>query len=770
MSGTEKNIDLSIDANKKSSRILSQEEASEVITLPPSHRVTEEEIRICKEIERSLQSDEMKITNILLEGDAGSGKTQLAKALSANLNLPYCKITCFADMDKSDVMGSILPVIEETQLEALSKEDASMLKALYESDGTQSPLTLIKGQLGEQSTELEIRETWKRLKALAECNKGEGIEYRFYPSEIVRAFQKGYLLEIQEPTVIRDAAVLMSLNSALEPGGSINLPTGVIHRHPDFIAVITTNRNYAGCRPLNEALRDRIQHAEKMDLPPKEVMAQRALAKTGGKDIELATNLSEVIIRLDQAAKANGIRGVAGMRSLFYWLDTVQNGEDIRSSMYYKVIYKMTTDPDEIKLLEQAIEDHPIFLRQAFDDTDKEEESETRDDIRQGDEMKQTDETETEDKRKQRSKAVQEGLEMPIKMQTKVDEKRSETDGGKRQIQEALKGNAFAKELLMQGSGSKASEEEAQGEKKDFDTTSNLGDDPNEEAALSKKLNQKARSLSYGESHKGIRICVRRPKWTEENRRDYLEFSGPYKKIAEEAIRQTKPYLQHEESTDFTTNRFYGVKFNAEAVAKQDYRVFSKKNPPAERPSLAVALRIDESGSMSAGKRVEYAKAAALTIWEFCRDCHIPVAIYGDTANISSREDLSLYAYADFDKPGDTDGYRMMQISPKANNRDGAAIRFVAERLMEISADTKLLFVMSDGNPRALEHYHGLEAEKDLKEMASEYRRKGITLLAAAIGEDKESIQQIYGEEHFLNITDLQTLPMQLVKIIKRYL
>ena len=133
----------------------------------------------------------MKISNILLEGDAGSGKTQMAKALSHNLGLPYTKVTCFSDMDKSDVLGSILPVANDENNDS-----------------------------------------------------NKDIEYKYFPSEIVKAFTEGYLLEIQEPTVIRDAAVLMMLNSALEPDGTINLPTGVVHRHPDFVAVITTNRNY----------------------------------------------------------------------------------------------------------------------------------------------------------------------------------------------------------------------------------------------------------------------------------------------------------------------------------------------------------------------------------------------------------------------------------------------------------------------------------------------------------------------------------------------
>lgn len=294
------------------SRKLTDYEKSQIAKLPDSHRVSKTEIRICKEIKRNWNNGEMKIANILLEGDAGSGKTQMAKALSHNLGLPYTKITCFSDMDKSDVLGSILPV-ENSENNNSNKE----------------------------------------------------IEYKYFPSEIVRAFTQGYLLEIQEPTVIRDAAVLMILNSALEPDGTINLPTGVVHRHPDFVAVITTNRNYIGCKPLNEALRDRIQHCEKMDLPEREVMIERAIAKSGFDNVDLVSKLVDAIIVLDECATANAIRGVAGMRSLFFWVDAIKNGADIRESMYYKVLYKITTNPDEIMILEEAVENNTSLFIEA---------------------------------------------------------------------------------------------------------------------------------------------------------------------------------------------------------------------------------------------------------------------------------------------------------------------------------------------------------------------------------------------------------------------
>lgn len=327
---------------------------------PLSHKISEEERRISKEIKRNWNRGEMKIANILLEGDAGSGKTQLAKALSANFGLPYTKVTCFADMDKSDIIGAILPVIPSEQLEKMEPAEQTVLEALYESDGFQSITGILMDVLGitQEQAALKMKQL---LKLAGEHTDGEAVEYRFYPSEIVRAYQKGYLLEIQEPNVIRDAAVLMALNSALELDGSINLPTEIIRRHPDFIAVITANRSYAGSRPLNEALRDRVQHTEKMDLPTKEVMIERAIAKTGYKDEKVLSVLADIIIVLDKTARANAIKGVAGMRSFFYWVDAVAGEASAKESLYHKVIYKITTDSEEIKLLEEALEKHGLF-------------------------------------------------------------------------------------------------------------------------------------------------------------------------------------------------------------------------------------------------------------------------------------------------------------------------------------------------------------------------------------------------------------------------
>lgn len=66
--------------------------------------------------------------------------------------------------------------------------------------------------------------------------------------------------------------------------------------------------------------------------------------------------------------------------------------------------------------------------------------------------------------------------------------------------------------------------------------------------------------------------------------------------------------------------------------------------------------------------------------------------------------------------------------------------------------------------------YTGKTAINDMKQVIQEYSKKGVYFLAAAIGEDKETICEIYGQERFLDIADLKLLPLRLVQTIARYM
>ncbi|WP_290060496.1 vWA domain-containing protein [Paraclostridium bifermentans] len=274
----------------------------------------------------------------------------------------------------------------------------------------------------------------------------------------------------------------------------------------------------------------------------------------------------------------------------------------------------------------------------------------------------------------------------------------------------------------------------------------------------------------YGDIHKNIRIKVHRPEFTYEDKLNYKQDNKKYIKAANELANQVLPFLKNEVSSEYSRNRYYGTKFEASNVAKKDYRYFSKKNPPNELPSMAVALRIDESGSMKANNRIEVARATAILIWEFCKKCDIPIGIYGDTADISDREDVSIYSYSDFDNQDKDDCYRMMQISAKSNNRDGVPIKYAAEKLLKVDADIKVLFIISDGKPLAKPNYKDELAKEDLRSIISEYSRKGIHLFVSAIGNDRDVIKDIYGEHRFLDISNINTLPNRISIILKNLL
>ena len=668
-------------------RQLTEEEQSLVWQKPPSHIESEAERRIYQEVVRNWNRGEMKISTILFEGDAGSGKTQLAKALSADFNLPYTKITCFADMDKSDVLGSILPV-------------------------------------------------------LSEQDKSDTVEYRYYPSEIVRAYENGWLLEIQEPTVIRDAAVLMALNSALEPDGSLNLPTRIVHRHPDFIAVITTNRGYNGYRPLNEALRDRVQHAEKMDLPPKKVMMERAKAKTGYQFENVLSLLAETIMLLDETARANAIKGVAGMRSYIFWVDAVQSGASVQNTLYHKVLYKITTDPQELAILEQALVSHGLtdkleeldIICHSHSDGENPEVMELNI-SEDGEFSAETDKADKNAIRLRKSGDSEGHSDTSSSENTDV----SSNDNGEN-------GTPFYHEL------DKSDTNELQ--KKEF----------------RKQLNREARQSVQGSCHEEVKLIVHRPEATAQNREEYHNMATTLLPVIRELIRKTNPLLEHEVSSEFAKSQLYGTKYCADQAASLDFRVFARKRPPEEEASLAVALRIDESASMSAFGRLDAAKQAAVALYEFCTGCGIPIMVYGDTADRSKLEQMSVYAYVDFVSKDADEKYALMNIQARSNNRDGMALRIISDRLLNAPQRTKLIISISDGQPKAMPDYTGEKAAYDMKDTLQGFRRKGIQFLAAAIGQDKEAIRELYGAENTLDITDLKQLPARLVQVIARFM
>jgi hypothetical protein len=286
------------------------------------------------------------------------------------------------------------------------------------------------------------------------------------------------------------------------------------------------------------------------------------------------------------------------------------------------------------------------------------------------------------------------------------------------------------------------------------------------ESARTDQLNELTNSISYGDIHDGVNKKVHRMAETpEELVEAYKKAAPPLLHISKLLQRSITQHLQDKRRGGKQTGLLMGRRLDMHALPRKDGRVFYKNALPAETPELAVGLLLDESGSMSSQDRATYARAAAIILHDFCHALNIPVMVYGHATSCGG---VDLYSYAEFDAIDNKDCYRLMDISARGSNRDGAALRFVAEQLAKRHEDVRILILISDGQP-ADTGYYGTAAEEDLRGIQHEYQRKGIFFIAASIGDDRESLQRIYGDA-YMDITDLSRLPIQLTNVVKRHI
>lgn len=215
---------------------------------------------------------------------------------------------------------------------------------------------------------------------------------------------------------------------------------------------------------------------------------------------------------------------------------------------------------------------------------------------------------------------------------------------------------------------------------------------------------------------------------------------------------------------------FLGRRVDLRNIAAPSGAVF-KKQQPGKKLDICVAVLVDNSFSMC-GERMDHAILAALCLYDFCMESEIPVLVCGHHTDGYRHENLKdetvyLHCCADFETD-EKDRFRIAGMQPYGSNRDGTALWYAGSRLLERPEKQKLLFVISDGAPNA-NQYGGTGAKRDLQKIRKKLLQQGVFFQAAAIGSDKEAIQEIY-EESFLDITDLEQLPALLTKKLLRFI
>ena len=286
------------------------------------------------------------------------------------------------------------------------------------------------------------------------------------------------------------------------------------------------------------------------------------------------------------------------------------------------------------------------------------------------------------------------------------------------------------------------------------------------EEELSEELQSEATSIQYGNAHRNINITVHRMSHVNQNLIDsYTAVAPQLLMLSKRLQRSVSVILRDKRQGGKQTGLYVGKHLDQHAFHRNDGRVFCNKRLPTEPINMSVALLVDESGSMCGCDRITKARVTAIVVQDFCEKLGIPIMIVGHTASCAHVE---LFSYADFKSVDKKDRYRLMDMSARYCNRDGAALRYVAEKLSKQNSDVKMLFIICDGQPND-DGYTGTAAEADLRGIKLEYSRKGVQIFAAAIGDDRANIERIYGAG-YLDITDLNQLPIMLTQLIARNL
>lgn len=281
---------------------------------------------------------------------------------------------------------------------------------------------------------------------------------------------------------------------------------------------------------------------------------------------------------------------------------------------------------------------------------------------------------------------------------------------------------------------------------------------------ITTQTNLEISAVDQNSTHRGIPIrVIPQTKIDEDTKRYYMEEMAPLIGLSKNLQRHMRDALRDIQDGDVTYHKFFGNSFEVRDAYRPDERFFSQKRLPQDIPNMALSILVDHSGSMR-GKRIEAAMQTTMLLHDFATNLEIPTCVLG---HATSGMDVEIYTYTEFLQVASSEKYRLAKMCAGGNNRDGLAIEIAAGLLAKRPEEIKLLIILSDGQPNH-NGYGGSEAVKDIQKIVKKYRKRGIEIIATAIGGDKERIKDIYGEGSFLDIENLERLPKMLAKIVQK--
>jgi nitric oxide reductase NorD protein len=187
---------------------------------------------------------------------------------------------------------------------------------------------------------------------------------------------------------------------------------------------------------------------------------------------------------------------------------------------------------------------------------------------------------------------------------------------------------------------------------------------------------------------------------------------------------------------------------------------------------VAVVFLVDVSGSTGRqihdGRRViDVEKESLVLLCEALDAVGDQYALYAYSGQ--GRASVEVHTIKGFDERlGITTAQRLGGLSPRQQNRDGAAVRHAVAKLKQRDVKTRLLVLVSDGRPLDGD-YKDEYALEDTKAALQDARRDGIHPFCVTIDREADHyVRRMYGNVEYAVIDRVESLPLRLPRIYQR--
>lgn len=217
-------------------------------------------------------------------------------------------------------------------------------------------------------------------------------------------------------------------------------------------------------------------------------------------------------------------------------------------------------------------------------------------------------------------------------------------------------------------------------------------------------------------------------------------------------------------------DRWLDARIQRKLKQTPDMRMYSKMVFQNRDP--AVAFLVDLSSSTNeitegAIPILDVEKSALLLMAEALSSIGDPFAIFGYSG--FGREQVAFYIAKELEETwGDQQRAKVGSMKWKMENRDGAAIRHVVQKMNTWKQQQRILILLSDGKPLDCgdKYYFDAYAQADTREALNEARMAGITPFCITVDPyGQDYLPLLYGPNGFVAIENMHRFSEQLAKV-----